>query len=94
MADVKDIAKAKLYQVGLKRLIGVSPDLDIQKDYVRVYYAPDKLIKAQEAYKRLIEAPPGKIRVDIKPVIQPYYVKKLVPLLAGSILAGYLLGGK
>lgn len=94
MASVQAIAKAKLYQAGLSRLIGHKPELDIQKDHVRVYYAPDKLKAAQSAYKRLVEAPPGEVRVDIKSVIQPYYVKKLVPLLAGSIFAGFLLGGK
>lgn len=94
MASITAIAKAKLYQAGLKRLIGVEPDLDIKKDHVRVFYAADRLKTAQEAYRKLIESPPGEIRVDLKPVIQPYYVKKLIPLLAGSAFAGFLLGGK
>lgn len=93
MATIEAIAKAKLYQAGLKRLMGVMPELDIQDKFVRVYYAPDQLPAAQLAYKRLVESPPGEIRVDIKSVIQPYYVKRLIPLLVGSVIAGYIFKG-
>lgn len=93
MASIAVIGKAKLYQAGLNRLLGVMPSLDIKEKHVNVYYPPDRLKTAQKAYKALVESPPGEVRVDVKSIIQPYYVKKLVPILAGSVLAGFLLGG-
>jgi hypothetical protein len=94
MASIKAITKAKIFQAGLKRLIGIEPAMSITDKYVKVFYPPDKLGGAQKAYKKLIESPPGDVRVDIKSIVQPYYVKKLIPLLAGSAFAGFLIGGK
>lgn len=91
-ADLETIGKAKVYQVGLKYVLGVSPDLDIQKDYVRVYYPPDKLPAARVAFARAMEAEPGAVRGDIRPVVQPYFLKKYAPALAGALVLGFIAG--
>ena len=91
-ADLETIGKAKVYQVGMKYIFGVNPDLDIQKDFVRIYYPPEKLPAARAAFSRAMEASPGHVRGDIRPVVQPYFLKKYAPVLAGALVLGFIAG--
>lgn len=92
MADIATITQAKLTQRAFKSVLGVEPSLDIREDHVRVYYPPDRLKHAQEAFKVMMEKPPGKLRTDIGPVITPYFVKKGLPFLLGIGATGFMLG--
>lgn len=92
MADIKTIATAKITQRAFKAILGIEPSLDVREDHVRIYYPPDRLRAAQEAFKIMMEKPPGKIRTDIAPIITPYFLKKGIPFLLGIGATGYLLG--
>lgn len=92
MADIATITQAKLTQEAFARVLGVKPSLDIREDHVRVYYPPDRLKQAQNAFKLMMEKPPGKLRTDIGPVITPYFVKKGLPFLMGISAGAYFLG--
>lgn len=91
-ANLETIGKAKLYAMALNRFLGVMPSLDIQDKYVRVFYPPDKLARAQAGFKVAMEQPPGKVRGDIAPIVTPYFVKKYAPAIAGSLVLGFIAG--
>ncbi len=91
-ADLQTIGKAKIYQMGMKRIFGVDPELDIQDDYVRVFYGPKELPIARAQFKRSMERKPGAVRGDIAPIVTPYFVKKYIPYLAGALILGYVAG--
>lgn len=92
MADPETILKAKGAALGMKQFFGIEPTLDIQRDYVRVYYPPDRLITAQRVFENKMEADPGKLRVDMKSVINPYVIKKYGPYILGLFAFGLLIG--
>jgi len=92
MADIETIGKSKLIQAGLQKLLGIKPTLDIRDKYVRVFYPPDKLKMAQDNFKKVVEKEPGKIRVEIAPIVTPYYVKKFLPHSLTLLGTGYLVG--
>lgn len=92
MASLQLVSESKIYGTALKKIVGVEPDYNIQSDFIELYYPPDKLKKAQQNFKTLIESKPGKIRYNIAPVVLPYYLKKAAPFAAGLLIAGYIAG--
>ena len=92
MANIQTITKAGLTLEALRRLTGADPDLDIQADYVRVYYTPDELRKAQAWFKKSMESEPGKVRMEIAPVVTPYFIKKYIPYAIGAAALMYFMG--
>lgn len=91
MASLTAISKARIYSSGMKAVFGVEPDLDIQSEYVRLYYTPDKLQKAQSNFNKIMTAEPGEVRAEIAPVITPFVLKKAAIPALGLFLFGYLL---
>ena len=92
MAELKDVLKARAIAEGLGYLIGIRPTLDIRRDYIRIYYPADRLRTVQKKFGEIVERPPGKIRVELAPVMTPYYLKKFTPALAGLLAGGFILG--
>lgn len=92
MASIEVLGKAKLLQQGMTSFFNVKPDLDIQSDYVRIFYAPDKLIKAQKNFETKMEQEPGELRPEIKQIITPYIMKKATLPAVGLVALGYILG--
>ncbi len=94
MADPFTIAKAKASAIAMKGFFGVEPELDIQSNYVRVYYPPNTLIKAQKVFNDKMDGPPGNVRVDIKEVVNPYVIKKYGPYILGLFVFGIFIGNQ
>ena len=92
MAELKDVLKARAIAEGLGNLIGIKPTLDIRRNYIRIFYPADQLPRVQKKFTDVVERPPGKIRVELAPVITPYYLKKFTPALAGLFAGGFVLG--
>lgn len=91
MASIKLIGQAKLQAYGIGKFFGVNPDLDIQKDYVRLYYSPHKLKQAQEKFSNLMTSPPGPIRYDFQGVAVPYTIKSFgLGILGLSVLTFFI----
>lgn len=92
MATAEMLAKAMLYRRALGRVLGQKPDYEVQDDYVRLYWAPDQVKKATDRYGKLVEAEPGEVRVDLAPVVMPYYTKKYLIFALGALAGAFFLG--
>lgn len=92
MADVKSIAKARAIGLAIQQVTGVEPSYEHAADHVRIYFQPDRLKAAQSKLREWSKSSPGDIRVDWFPVITPMAIEKGLPIAAGLLLAGYLLG--
>lgn len=92
MAELKEVLKARAIAEGLGKLIGIKPTLDIRREYIRIFYPADQLRTVQKKFSDVIERPPGKIRVELAPVMTPYFLKKFTPALAGLLAGGFILG--
>lgn len=92
MADIRDIAKAKLTAMALGKWLGVDPELDIQQDHVRIYWPVEKLAIAQDGFSSAMQQKDKNIRVDLVPVLMPVLTKKYGIYAAGALLSAFLLG--
>lgn len=92
MASIKVIAEAKIQAMGIKTLFGVAPELDIQDDYVRLYYPPDKIQLAQDKFKVIMASPPGPIRYDFNGVAVPWGIKNFGLGILGLAVFGFFIG--
>lgn len=92
MASIQAVTKARILQQGMKGFFGVEPALDIQPQYVRVFYPADKLKVAQTNFSNKMTAPPGELRPEIQQIITPYLLKKIALPAFGLFAFGYLLG--
>ncbi len=91
-ADLKTIAQARARSFVIEQYFGVKPDMDIQDEYVRIYFTPDKLQRAQENFKGEMQKPPGKVRSDMGQVFIPWAVEKFALPLFGLFALGLLIG--
>lgn len=92
MASVDVIGKAQIAGGILQQIVGVEPAYDYRENYVRVYYPPDSLRVAQANLAALATSPPGDLRIEWAPVITPYVIKKVLPIAAGLLIAGFMIG--
>lgn len=92
MADLPTIAEAKIQAFGISQFFGVMPDMDIQEDYVRLYYTPDKLEVAQANFNKMMASPPGPIRYNFQPVAVPYTIKNFGLAILGLFVFGFFVG--
>jgi len=91
--DIETVARAKTYSVAMNRFFGVTPIMDVQEKYVRLFYKGDDLKKAQIAYAKMIE--PGSesdIKIDYMPIfMNPTLKRYKVPLLVVTAILVYLV---
>lgn len=92
MAQIEDIAKAKLYSYALQKTFGARPDLDIHNNYVRIYYKGQNLLIAQKQFENMISKKPGNIRVDMTNVLMNPLIKKYGIYLILFLIGGMILG--
>lgn len=91
-ADLKTIAEARAKAFVIEQYFRVKPDLDIQDKFVRIYFPPDKLQRAQENFKGEMQKPPGKVRDEMSQVFIPWAVEKFALPLFGLFALGLLIG--
>lgn len=91
MADFKTMAKAKLYQIAVKQILGVTPEISASKDSVKLYLTPSQQKEAAKNYKELMNKK-SNIDVDLSSAIVPYYVEKYGLYASIGVLAAFLLG--
>ncbi len=91
-ADIISSARALALRKGIRKLTGAEPEIDLQADHVRIYFAPDELRVAQAWFKKNMNKEPGKIRMEVGPVVTPYFIKRLVPYAIGALALAYYLG--
>lgn len=91
-ADLKTIAEARARSFVIGQYFGVKPDMDIQDKYVRIYFTPDKLQRAQQNFKREMQKQPGKVRAEMNQVFIPWAIEKFALPLFGLFALGLLIG--
>lgn len=94
-ADLITIGKAKSYSLYMKKLLSAEPTMDIQDKYVRLFYEPNELKKAQNTFNNMLK--PGTetdIKIDYLPVMLPVLLKKYSLQIALSLIAFYLISKK
>ncbi len=92
MADIISAARALAIRKGVRKLTGAEPEVELKDDHVRIYFAPDELRIAQEWFKTNMNKEPGEVRMEVGPVVTPYFLKKLVPYAIGALAISFLLG--
>lgn len=89
-ADIETIAKAKTYQLAMKRFFNVEPSLDIREDHVRLFYKKEDLHTAQKSYANMIaQGGESDIKIDYLPVILNPTVKRYklpIMIIAASLI--------
>ncbi len=93
MADPLTILKAKATGRAMSEWLDVEPDLDIQDDYVRIYYPPSKLKSAQKKFSNNMNVP-GRVRVDLVPVMSPYIIERYGMWALAALFGLYMLAKK
>lgn len=89
-ADIQTVTKALAYKAALIKILGATPTLDMQKDYIRIYYTPDQLQIAQNNLQTILDKKDSSIQFEVAPVILPVigkrYWKELLAIFAGMYL--------
>lgn len=85
-------AKAQAFSLAIQLFTGQPPILDRQENFTEISFTPEQVQKIQSLLKQWHDAEPGEIRVNVKPVLLPFYLKKYGIYLAGIALGGILLG--
>lgn len=71
---------------------GKAPIITRFPDYNEISFSPDQAAALQSVLASWHDSAPGEIRINIKPVLVPFYFKKYWPYLAGVLLVGLALG--
>lgn len=88
MADLVLIGKAKTASLAMERITGVAPDMDIQSDYIRLYYPKNKIAAVQRYFERALNSKDkSDLRIEYLPAITPALIKKfwLYPALIAGL---------
>ena len=92
MANIISSARALAIRKGIRKLTGAEPEMDLQEDHVRIYFAPDELRVAQAWFKKNMNKDPGPIRMEVGPVVTPYFLKRYLPYALGALAFAWYLG--
>jgi len=96
MATVESIAKAEAVGYAINQAFGVTPSYDYQQNRVRIYFDSVNLPVMRKKVEEMVSPQPGAregdVIVDFVPAVYPTVIKKTLPIAAGLLLAGYLIG--
>ena len=84
---------------GISQLInlffGSRPIVDKYSDYTEINFTKEQQEQIEDLLNRWYDAEPGEIRINVKSILLPFYLKKFMPWLIGgaavSVLTGFLL---
>jgi hypothetical protein len=85
-------AKAQALAFAIQLVTGQPPIIDRQADYTEISFTPEQAEKLQDVLSAWQSQEPGEVRINIKPVVLPYVIKKYGLYLAAAVLGGVLLG--
>lgn len=85
-------AKLQALIILLKLYSGESPIIERYDNYVTVNFTPNQIILLQDILKKWHDLEPGSIRINVKSVLFPFYVKKYGIFLIIILIAGILIG--
>jgi hypothetical protein len=93
--SLQDEAKIQAVNVLMRLWSGEPPIVERFEDHVEIDFTPEQRILLQDTLARWHEAEPGPIRINVRSVLLPFYLKKYGPhiavLTAGALLVGSVL---
>lgn len=90
-ADVDGLQVAA-WVASIRALTGTAPIVTNYPDYTGITFTADqKTILQGVIGSAMTPKTPGRLRVDLGPVIWPPVLKRLIPLLIGAGVLGYIL---
>lgn len=92
MATLENIGKARATGLVMAAALGVEPSYEHHDNYIRLYYPPESLPSVRAKIDEMITGPAGDVRIDFGPMLTPFAVRKVLPIAAGLLIGGILLG--
>ncbi len=84
--------KKTSWVTAINMITGEEPIVNEYDDHTDIEFTPSQVKFLQNKLTEWEKADPGEVRVNVKPVIVPWAVKKYWPWAVGSIVAGFILG--
>ena len=102
MADFLDTIKSlvggqevKATSIGalVYALTGTYPIVEKKEKYTEIRFTPEQVKILQATLKSWHDKEAGDVRVDVQPVLLPFYLKRYAWYIAGAVMAGLVIGG-
>lgn len=90
--SVQRLAKETAVSLAIRALTGEYPDVVNTDTYTQINFTPGQVAILQGTLDEWSSKEPGDFRINYKPVLVPYYVKKFVPWAVGAALGLFLIG--
>lgn len=84
--------KTGAFSALIKLYTGESPVITRMNDYNQIDFTPSQVKTIHAKLDEAHRGDPGEVRLNVKPIFLPYYLKKYAPPILGLIGAGFLLG--
>lgn len=96
MADLSTISNTETLALAIKAAIGHKPTAVYYADHSELSFTPEQVQalqgKLREQVALLKKTPPGKVRVNINPIILPVILQETAPFIIGALLLSFLAG--
>ena len=76
----------------VEQYTGQSPIVEEFPGYTYIKFTPNQIEKLQQILKNWMDAAPGEIRVDVQPVLLPFFLKRWWYWLGATAVAGFGIG--
>ena len=90
--DAKRAVKVTAYSFLIKQITGEDPIVTDYANYTQIDFTDSQIIKLQEHLRKLHDGEPTDVRLNVRPIFQPFYLKRYAPWLAGLAGGGFFLG--
>lgn len=84
--------KAEAIAAAVKAAVGVRPQIVDGGKYALLRFSPSGQVAARGWLESQFGKPPGDVRVDVGPVVNPVVLKKALPYLLGALALGVIIG--
>lgn len=84
--------KTLAWQTLVSLYTGEDPIVTRYPDYTEIQFTPSQVAQFQELLKKAHEGEPTDVRISVKPIFLPFYLKKFSPWILGLVLGGAALG--
>lgn len=91
--DITTKLKAEGIAIALEAAVGKKPSVADMGDHIRIYWDKQDYPLIQSKVSKMIQKrDPGNIRIEWIPVVAPIAMKKVLPVAAGLLVVGFIIG--
>ncbi len=84
--------KTTAWKTAIRMVTGEDPIVDEYDEYTDIRFTDYQIQFLKDKLTEWNKADPGEVRIDYKPVILPWVIKKYWPWAAGAVATGFVLG--